>query len=137
MSTPTEASIGATRPRLTAKNRVGLVLAALLGIADIIGAFVPSTDPNDPDAAGPPIGILIVGAVLGVITILAVVYTWRTANRIGSRVIAGTRIISALSSVPAFFVAGIPAALVASVGLSIVVTITAVVLVLSRPAPPR
>ncbi len=61
--------------RLTRKNKVGLVLAAVLGLLDMV----------------------------------AVIYTWRTANRTGSRVVAGSRILSAITALPALFVRGVPA----------------------------
>ncbi|TQS41051.1 hypothetical protein [Cryptosporangium phraense] len=123
-------SIAATRRSapVTTKNKIGLALAALLGVADLVGLAIPT----DSGEAGPPLVVLIIGAVLGVLTLAAAVYTWRTGNRIGARVVAGTRILSTLGALPAFFVPGVPAGLVAGVAVQVVLTVTAIVLVLSR-----
>ncbi|MFG1922148.1 hypothetical protein [Cryptosporangium sp. NPDC048952] len=82
---------GRTPPdaRLT-RAKVGLVLAALLAVSDLASLLsIP-----DSDEPGPPAAVLIAGAAYGVITLVAVVYTWRTGNRIGARVVAGSRILS-------------------------------------------
>lgn len=129
-------SMTGTAAILTTKNKVGLVLAALLGLSDLLSLLVPQGDGQDNgDVAGPPLPVLIAGAVLGVITLVAVVYTWRTANRVGSRIIAGSRILSILGALPAFFVSGVPAFVVALVAVIVVLTIVTIALVLSRPAP--
>ncbi len=64
------------------------------------------------------------------------VHTWRTGNRVSARIVAGSRILSLLSALPAFFVEGVPALLVASVAVFAVLTVVAVGLVLSRPGNP-
>ncbi|MGW3667798.1 hypothetical protein [Streptomyces sp. NPDC005141] len=123
----------AVRPTLSRKNKVGLGLAAALGLLDMTNAFdflVP-----DSDEPGPPAGVLVADAVLGLITVVAVVYTWRTANRTGSRIVAGSRILSAITALPALFVTGVPAWVVAFVAVFIVITVVMIALVLSRPVP--
>jgi hypothetical protein len=126
-STPTP-----TRPRrLTTGNKVGLVLAALLAVGDVTGPFTPM--PADGDQAGPPMAVLIAGAVLGVITLVGVVWTWRTGSRPAARVVAGTRILSALSALPAFFVGGVPGVVVLIAATGILLTALTCFLVL-RPA---
>lgn len=115
---------------LTGRNKTGLVLAALLGLADVLSLAGPQPDPGQP---GPPTAVLVAGTVFGVITLAGVGYAWRTGNRVGSRVVAGARILSALLAVPAFFVEGVPAGLVALAASGIVVTILCVWLVLSPP----
>jgi hypothetical protein len=77
--------------------------------------------------------VLVVGSVLGLVTLIGVAYTWRTGNRVGSRIIAGARILSAVLALPAFFVEGVPAGLVALAASGIVVTVLCVWLVLSPP----
>jgi hypothetical protein len=116
--------------RVTTGNKVGLVLATLLGLGDITGPF---TVPSDGGEAGPPMVVLIACAVLGVITVAGVVWAWRTGSRPAARIVAGTRILSALSSLPAFFVGGVPAVLVLIVATGILVTALTCFLVL-RPA---
>ncbi len=120
------------RPRLSIKNRVGLILAVVSGVIAIGSIFlVPEPAPGE---AGPPLAILLAGAILGVIGIAAAAYTWVTHRRLGSRIAAGTLIISALTAVPAFFEEGVPAFLIAYAAGSILLTAVNVYLLLSRPA---
>lgn len=109
----------------TLRNKIGLAIAVLLGIADVVSAFQPTPDGQD----GPPYAILLVGGVLGVITLAAVVPAWR-GNRTAARVAVGARILSALTSLPAFFV-DIPAGLLFAVAVSIVLTVVCAVLILA------
>jgi len=132
MTTTTTTTVA---PRLGLKNKIGLVLAGILGLGDLTSPFLPAGDQNDPDAAGPPMPVLIASAVLGLVTIIAVVYMWRTASRVSARIIAGARILSVISALPAFFVSGVPAPLVVLVAVITVVTVVAIVLIMSRPAP--
>jgi hypothetical protein len=113
---------------LTTKNKVGLVIAFLLGLSDIGGAFAPTPDGQD----GPPRAVLVVGGLLGVATIVAVFIGWRMADRAAIRIAAGTRIISAILSLPAFFV-DVPAGLKALAAVGVVITIVSVVLMLTPP----
>ncbi|MEU6009634.1 hypothetical protein [Streptomyces sp. NPDC047453] len=124
----TETALGLTR-----KNKVGLVLAGLLGLLDMTNFFT-LPEPGS-DTQGPPMAVAIADGVLGVITVLAVVYTWRTLNRTGSRVVAASRILSVVSALPAFFVSGVPAAVVALVAVFTILSVVVIALVLTRPAP--
>jgi hypothetical protein len=118
---------------LTRKNKVGLGLAAFLGLADTSNFFmIPQ---GDPDTPGPPAAVLIADGVLGIITVAAVVYAWRLTSRTASRVVAGARILSVITALPALFVTGVPAWVVAMVALFVVVSVVVIALVLSRPAP--
>ncbi|MFF4832919.1 hypothetical protein [Streptomyces sp. NPDC001315] len=118
---------------LTRKNKVGLALAGVLGLLDTANFLdIPA---GDSDAAGPPAAVLVADGVLGLITVVAVLYAWRTANRTGSRVVAGSRILSAITALPALFVSGVPAWVVALVAVFVVLTVVVTALVLSRPAP--
>jgi hypothetical protein len=128
----TELTATATRAALSTKNKVGLVLAALLGLADIVGVF--ATPEPAAGEQGPPAAVLVAAGVLGLVTIAAVVWTWRTGNRVGSRVIAAARILSAVTALPAFFVEDVPAGLVAAAAAGVVVTVVTVWLVLSPPS---
>ncbi|WP_416981353.1 hypothetical protein [Streptomyces sp. T028] len=118
---------------LTRKNKVGLVLAGALGLLDLTSLIGPPAD--NADTPGPPLAILIAGTVLGLITVIAVVYTWRTADRTGSRAVAGSRTLSVITALPAFFVDGVPAWLVLVVSAVVIISVVAVALVLSSPAP--
>ncbi len=107
----------------TTRQKVGLVLAGVLSVINIPSVFFPTPGGE----TGPPLAILFVGTVLGVIGLVAVVVAWRSGNRVAIRVAAGTLIINLLTSLPAFFV-DVPPAVKALVGLSILVTVLAVAL---------
>jgi hypothetical protein len=120
-------------PTPTRRNKIGLVLCGLLGLGDIIG-LVAIGSPSDGNN-GPPKGILISSAILGVITVAAVIRTWRARSRPAARVVAGSRVLSALTSVPAFFVGDVPAGLIIVAGAGIAVTLISVWLILGRTDP--
>ena len=116
---------------LTKVNKIGLILAGVLGVSDIATVGIPTGDGND----GPPFGIVVVAALLGVLTLACLVPAFRKASRGAIRVIAGARIISAITALPAFFV-DIPAGL--KVGAAAVVLLTVVVVVMIiNPGPAR
>jgi hypothetical protein len=114
----------------TLRNKIGLVIAVLLAIGDVVSAFRPTPDGEE----GPPYSILLISGVLGVITLAAVVPAWR-GSRTAARVAVGARILSALTSLPAFFV-DIPSGLLVAVAVSIVLTVVCAVLILA-PADRR
>jgi hypothetical protein len=111
---------------VTTRTRVGLVLAALLGVTDVVSAFFPTPDGE----VGPPLPIVVLGGVLGLATLAAVVVAWRAGRRGALRIVAGTRVLSAITALPAFFV-DIPAGLKLAVAAAVVLTVVCVVLVLS------
>ncbi|WP_433063882.1 hypothetical protein [Dactylosporangium sp. CS-033363] len=120
---------------LTVKNKIGLVLAAVFGLLDLAGPILMGGRPAASDEVGPPMAVLVADAVLGLATLFAVVVTWRTANRTAARVVAATRILSALSAVPGLFATGVAPAVVALVSGVVILTAVTVILVLSRSAP--
>jgi hypothetical protein len=106
-------------------NKVGLVLLALVGASNLVPWPAP------PDAQnGPPMGVLIAGAVLGVIAIIAVIHAWRKGNRRSAWVAIGASVINALLAVPAFFVDGVPSSIRNLVAVYIAVTVVAIALTL-------
>jgi hypothetical protein len=115
------------------RQKVGLVLAGLLSAANIAAVLQPTPEGE----VGPPIGILVLGSVLGLVGLVATVVAWRSGSMLAMRIAAGTLILNALTAVPAFFV-DVPAAIKALVGIVVLITIAAVVLMFStdrRPAP--
>ncbi|NUR71720.1 MAG: hypothetical protein HOU81_12935 [Hamadaea sp.] len=109
--------------------RTGLVLAVLLGLADVAQPFSGGDFP--------PMGVAIAGAALGLITIGSAVYAWR-GNRIATVAVVVTRLLSALSAVPAFFVPDVPAAARIAAAAICALTVAAVALVspgLRKPLP--
>jgi hypothetical protein len=111
---------------VTSRTRAGLVLAALLGLVDVVSAFFPTPEGE----VGPPLPIVVLGGLLGVATLAAVAAAWRTGQRGMLRIVAATRVLSAISALPAFFV-DIPAALKLVVAVAVVLTVACVVLVLT------
>lgn len=119
---------------LSKLNKAGLVLALLLGLNDMTGPFQP---PTPPDQVGPPYQILLLDAALGLVTVVGAVLAWRTARRGAVRLVAGVRIISMVTALPAFFV-DVPAWLKVIVGAYVLLTVAAVAMMLTpsrRPTP--
>lgn len=112
-------------PVTSTKQKVGLVLCGLYCLSSI-----PSVLESQPDGEeGPPMAILVVGTVLGVLGLVATVLAWR-GNRVALRVAAGSIIVITLTGLPAFFV-DVPMFIKALVGVSVVWTVAAVVLMFS------
>ncbi|KAA1397271.1 hypothetical protein [Aeromicrobium ginsengisoli] len=111
---------------LTTKNKVGLALAGLLGVLDL-PSFLEA--PSDGEV-GPPLGILILGSICGLITIVAVVIAWRSASGAAIRVVAGARIVSMLTALPAFFM-DVEAFIKVLVTVFTILTLTSLVLMFS------
>ena len=111
---------------VTTRTRVGLVLAALLAVGDVVSAFFPTPD----GVVGPPLPIVVLGGLLGVATLAAVVVAWRSGRRGALWIVAGTRVLSALAALPAFFV-DVPALVKLLVAVFVVLTIVSVALVLA------
>lgn len=116
---------------LTTRNRIGLVLAVLISLPDLGSLALLGTTPA-PGEAGPPAVVLVFGAVMGVITIVAAVFAWRRRSRGGLRVAAATRLLSVAGSLPALFVDGVPAGLVVAVAVGLVITLVTVGLLVGR-----
>ena len=112
------------------RQRTGLVLAGVLSAINIPSVFTPTPDGE----VGPPFGVLVLGTVLGVIGLVAVVLAWR-GNRGALRVAAGALVINLLTALPAFFV-DVPVWIKLAVGLSVLVTVAAIVLMFSGARRP-
>jgi hypothetical protein len=121
-------------PALSGANKTGLAIAFLLGVGDVAFPFIP---PPPGARTGPPFPILLLGAALGLIVMVAAVVAWRTGRRAAVRLASGARILSMILALPAFFV-GVPAWVKAEVGVEVLLTAVAIVLMLAparRPAP--
>jgi hypothetical protein len=128
----TATTTGLDRARTTTTQKVGLALCGLYSLANVPSGLTPPPD-NAGDA--PPQGILVVCSVLGVVGLVATVMAWR-GSRVALRVAAGAIVVITLTALPAFFV-DVPMWVKALVGVSVVLTVAAVVLMLSgdrRPA---
>jgi hypothetical protein len=102
-----------TRPSTTAT--VGLVICALLGVVDVISLGGLGADD------GPPAGVVVAGAVLGVLTLWGVSIAWRRQRK-GAMIVIVTRVISALLGIPAFFVDDVPSWVPPVIGVSLALT---------------
>jgi len=125
-------TIAPSRARVTGKQKAGLVICMFYGLTNIPSVLFPTPDGEE----GPPLAILVVGSVLGVVALVAGIMAWR-GNRVALRVAAGAIIVITLTGLPAFFV-DVPMGIKALVAVSVVLTIVAVVLMFSgdrRPAP--
>lgn len=129
MSAMSSSAVG--RPAASTANRVGLGLCAALGLVDVVNFLI--APPPNPGEEGPPLVVMAATTVLGLITLAGVAVAWRTGNRVAARVTAGTRVVSLLLGLPAFFVPGVPAWIVAASGVLTVLNAVAVFLVLRRP----
>jgi hypothetical protein len=110
----------------TTKNKVGLGLAVFYGILNI-PSFLEAADPGED---GPPLSIMIVCSILGVVAAVAGVVAWRNRSRSAARLTAASVIIMTLTSLPAFFV-DVPAVVKVIVAVSVLLTVAIIVLMFS------
>lgn len=113
---------------LTTRAKVGFWLAVVLAVIDVVALFTPSP----PDGEGPPLEVLVFSTVMGVATLAGAAWFARTGRRAALRIMAATRILSGLTALPAFFVPEVPPLFVAWGAATVVLTIVAVVLLMSR-----
>jgi hypothetical protein len=118
------APLGASGDQL----EIGFVLAFILGLTDLPNVFENSSFGSNP----PPFEFLAAGSVCGLVTVVAVVWAWRKLNRNATRIAAAARIVSALASLPVFFV-DVPAGVKALSAAAIILTVITVTLMLTPP----
>lgn len=116
-----------TPTRVSTRLRTGLALSVLLGLINIPFVFMPTKSGDE----GPPYIVLLLSAVLGVVSIVAAVITWRTGSRVAIRVNAAALIINAVTTLPAFFV-NVAVGIQVFAAVAVLLTVLAVVLMLSR-----
>ena len=102
----------------------GLVVAGLLGLGDITTLLVGNGET-------PPVEVAAIGAVLGLITVAGVVLAWRGSRGAVTAVIV-TRLLSAVTALPAFFADDVPGAAMAAAAVGIVITLAAVAMLATR-----
>lgn len=98
----------------------GLVLAGLLALGDIATPFTS-------DGEHPPIAIGIATAVIGLLTVVGIVLAWR-GSRNGITTIIVTRLLSAVTAVPAFVVDDVPGWAIGAAAVGIALTLLCVAL---------
>jgi hypothetical protein len=108
------------------KNKVGLGLAAFYAAVNIPSAAAPAPGGD----VGPPMAILIVCSILGVVALASAVVAWRKGSRPAARLAAGSLVVITLTSLPALFV-DVPAGIKVLVSVSVLLTIAIIVLMFS------
>lgn len=103
---------------------IGLILCTLLGLLDVAGVAGIGLP-------GAPIALVLLGALLGAITLVGAVLAWRE-RRGGLAAVIVTRVLSALLGIPVFFVDDAPGW--ARVVVLVALVLTVVALWLIRPA---
>ena len=104
-------------------NRIGLVLLAVYGAANLVPA-----PPGGPGEPGPPRGVIIADIVLGLVMIAAVIVAWRKQSKRAATLGCVAAILAALTALPAFVVA-VPMFIKVMVGFFTVLAILAVALI--------
>jgi hypothetical protein len=127
--TSTSTAASAVTSPVSTRQKVGLVIAGLYSLTNVPSVFLPNGGGSG-DQTGPPVSVLAVDSVLGLVGLVAVVLAWRSGSRAALRVAAGAIILITLTALPAFFV-DVPAAVKLLVGVSVLLTILAVVLMFS------
>jgi len=122
---------GSRAGTLTPMHKTGLALATLLALGDLVGPF--TLEPPEGEV-GPPAIVLWLGLALGAITILGVAWAFRTAAPAARWLVAGSRVLSVLLALPAFFV-DVPTPVKVLVGTVVALTAAVVVLVLTPSHP--
>jgi hypothetical protein len=102
----------------------GLAISGLLALGDIATPLLS-------DGEHPPVAIGVVIAIIGLLTVVGIVLAWR-GRRGGPTTIIVTRLLSALTSVPAFFADGVSAAAKVGAAVGVVLTLVAIVLIAPR-----
>lgn len=114
------------RPRTSPALRTGLVLAVLLAVGDVAAGIALVGDTTGT-------AIAVFGAVMALATLGALPPAWRGTSW-ALRTVVATRLLGALTAVPAFFVDDVTAVLVLVAAVTVVVAIVVAVLVLPRRA---
>lgn len=118
---------------LRAHMQKGLALAFVLGLVDL--GFAALILLPDDGGGQPPVFVILVGLVVSLATVIGVPLTWRSGNQIAFWMVVASRIVAAVTNVPAFFDGAPPLVLVV---LAIEIVLTAVCLVLwFKPSPER
>lgn len=105
-------------------RRIGLAILAALSLADIADLVLT-------DGQHPPYSVAIIGALLGVGSLVLVVLAWR-GGRWALAPLVALRALSALSALPAFLVGEVPAAAQVLAAVIVGLTVLGVALV-ARP----
>jgi hypothetical protein len=101
--------------------RTGLLLLGVFSLVDVAGPLM--TDGDDP-----PMSIALAGSVLGLASLGCLYLAWHGSSS-AVLPLAALRLLSALTAVPAFFVADVPAAVRALAGVIVLLNLAGIALV--------
>jgi len=108
---------------MNAQHKIGLVLLGLLAVGDLFTPFVTDGDT-------PPMWVALISLALGLASLAFLPAAWR-GRRPALLGLFGTRLLSAMLALPAFFVDDVPSDVVAIVGVTVALTVAGVVLALA------
>jgi hypothetical protein len=101
--------------------RTGLVILGVLSLLDVAGPLMTDGD-------NPPMYVALIGSALGVASLVCVYLIWRRSSR-PILPLAGLRLLSALTAVPAFFVSDVPGAIRVLGGVVVLLSLVGIALV--------
>lgn len=129
MTSVTTTAAGTTTPSTSV--RVGLALSIILGLANLPFLLLDV----DWGADKPPFALLLLNAALGMVSVVCAAVAWSSGNRLAIRINAAALIINAIMVVPGLFLGG-PVWIPVLSGVTIVLTVIAVVLMMRRTSAP-
>jgi hypothetical protein len=110
-------------------SRAGLIILGVVSLGDLSAPLLT-------DGQHPPMSIALIGSALGLISLVLFGLAWRGAKAAAIALVV-VRVLSALTAVPAFTVAGVPTTAMVLAGIAITATLVAAVLVLSGIRQPQ
>lgn len=113
---------------LTGARKAGYILGIVLGLGNAVSFFFPSGTNDDGDAVGPPVPVLVVGIIIGLVVMGLLWWSWRADVGWAKRVAVVLLVVLALLAVPAFGQDSVAAWVKSVAGVVILATIVDVVL---------
>ena len=110
---------------ISGPRRAGHILGIVLGVGHVGALGIPT---GGGEEAGPPVVVLVLGAVVGLAVIALLVRSWRHDQRGPRRVAAILLVLAGLGALPGMLVSDVPVALQAIAGVLVLLTIACVVL---------
>jgi len=133
MSTVEQSESAGTKPAYTTANKVGFVLAIVIGVASRPSVLMPTPEGE----VGPPLLVLALSSLLGLVIIAGAAIAWAKGSRPAIRAAAAALIIGVILTLPAFVTPDVPAPLRATAATFTLASLAAIVLMLMRGKGPR
>lgn len=119
------------RSGIVARTRAGLILAAVLGVADLFVSGLPGSSQTGDK---PPTSVLVFGAFLGIVTLACLLVVRARWSPGAVRVAAASRALSALGALPGLFAGGVQPSLLAITATWVPLNLLAAGLLLAAPS---